>query len=79
MTLMPSVWCVSVADREKNFPRKRDAIGWLRALCADTRIRPVVQRHCAGAYTFWGPGRESIVLRASVDQLGFPTFRRRAR
>jgi hypothetical protein len=76
---MPSIWCVSVADREKNFARKRDAIAWLRALCLDERIRPVVQRHCAGAYTFWGPGRESIVLKANVDNLGFPSYRRRGR
>jgi hypothetical protein len=76
---MPAVWCVHVADREKNFPRKRDAVSWLRALCLDTRIRPVIQRHCRGCYTFYGPGRDEIVMRANIDNLGFPSFRRRAR
>jgi len=70
---------VTVADREKNFPRKADAVKWLRGLCNDTRIRPVVIRRCRGAYAFYGPGRDKIVLRANIDHLGFATFRSRRR
>lgn len=76
---MQSVWCVTFATTEKNFSRKRDAVAWLRARAADVRIRPVMVRHCAGCYTYYGPGREEIVLRASIDHLGFASVRPRRR
>ena len=76
---MQSVWCVTVADREKNFPRKDAAVSWLRAMTNDERIRPVVVRRCRGAYTFYGPGRDQLVLRANIDNLGFFSLRVRRR
>ena len=76
---MESIWCVTVADREKNFRRKGDAVTWLRAQTNDQRIRPIVKRHCRGAYTFYGPGRDDLVLRANIDNLGFFSLRVRRR
>lgn len=73
---MPSTWCVSLpADVEKNFPRKRDALAWLRKRTNDERIRPIVVRHCRGAYTFYGPGKDERVLRANIDRLSFSSLR----
>jgi hypothetical protein len=74
---MHSVWCVRFGDTEKNFARKVDAVSFLRQRTNDQRIRPVVVRHCRGAYTFYGPGRDALVLKASIDQLGFASVRRR--
>lgn len=74
---MQSVWCVGVQDSEKNFPKKRDAVAWLRKRTADTRIRPIVRRRCRGAYTFYGPGDGDVVLTASIDNLGFYSVRNR--
>jgi len=76
---MSSVWCVTFATTEKNFARKRDALEYLRRRSLDERIRPVVVRRCAGAYTYYGPGREEIVLRANIDHLGFTSIRPRRR
>lgn len=76
---MTTVWCVTLPDTEKNFRRKVDAVTWLRQRLSDERIRPVVVRHCRGAYTFYGPGRDERVLRAAIDHLGFASLGRRRR
>jgi len=76
---MESVWLVTVATREKNFHRKGDAVSWLRTLTNDVRMRPTVVKRCRGAYTFYGPGRETIVMRANIDNLGFFSLRSRRR
>ena len=74
-----TIWCVSVADTDRNYRRKRDAIVALRAQCQDVRIRPTIVRHCRGCYTFYGPGRDEIVLRARINKLQFPSFRGQVR
>lgn len=76
---MTTVWCVTLPDTEKNFPRKVDAVAFLRRCTNDERIRPVVVRHCRGSYTFYGPGRDAVVLRAHIDHLGFASLGRRRR
>ena len=77
MTGLSDVWVVRVATTEKNFPQKREAIAWLRTLAADTRIRPMVRRDAAGAYTFYGPGRGEVVMKAEVARVSLPSIRRR--
>lgn len=66
-----AVWCVEVGDRVKNFPRKVDAIAWLRGLVGDDSIRSIVCRRGRGSYVFYGPGREEHVCKATIDLLRF--------
>lgn len=76
---MPIVWVVSVGTTEMNFPRKRDAVVWLRQRSSDVRTRPAVIKECKGAYTFYGPGRDERVLRASVSRVSLPSISTRRR
>jgi hypothetical protein len=76
---VPIVWVVRVGTTEMNVPRKRDAVVWLRQRSHDTRQRPTMVRECRGAYTFYGPGRDEHVMRASVTRVHLPTIRTRRR
>ena len=75
---MTTVWVVTLpADVERNFTRKSAAVRWLRRLTSDERIRPVVVRRCAGAYTFYGPGKDQRVLCAPIDRCSFSSLKLR--
>ncbi len=76
---MVSVWCVTFATTLKNFQTKRDAVTYLRLRTNDTPMRPTVIRQGKGAYTFYGPGRGQLVLRANIDHLCFASLARRRR
>lgn len=69
------VWLVSVGDQERNFPRKRDAVAWLRRLTHDERPRPSLVKQDRFRTWYYGPGNLAFVTRAAIDLLGFPSNR----
>lgn len=71
-------WCVRFGDTEKNFPTKARAIAFLRERTKDTRIKPIIERHGRGAYTYYGPGRDAHVVKAEINRVSFASVRARA-
>jgi hypothetical protein len=73
-----SCWCVRYADQERNFRTKQKALAFLRQQTKDTRIRPVITKRGPGAYTYYGPGSSTNVMKAEIDRLSFASLRARS-